>query len=528
MQWIVTSEEMKALDRTTIEHFQVPSIVLMERAALCFTKEVIKKVPCGHILAVCGNGNNGADGLAAARLLHQKGYEVTVVQAMDNGRRTKENQLQRDILKRYGIHITEQLPKEQRFDCVADALFGVGLSREPKGMYAEWISYMNACSGLKAAIDMPSGVSSDNGEAYGTAFYADLTVTFAYTKAGQLLYPGRMLCGELVTADIGITDASFLHQKPSAFTYDMTDLKRIPPRHPRGNKGTFGHVLAVAGSKNMAGAALFCAQAAYCTGCGLVKIYTEKENRVMLQSTLPEAILSVYQDDLPQDDSKTLSAQIAAGLDASLEEAIHWADVIILGPGIGQGKKARQIVAQVMKQAAVPVVADADALNILAEHLDLLKQAFAPLVITPHLGEMARLCKTDTNALKQSVRQAAEQFAKTYGLTCVLKDATTVTAGAGGTSFQTAGCSAMAKGGSGDVLAGIIAGLIAQGMVPEEAAHLGVYVHGLAGSRAARIKGSYSVLARDLIDAVGAVMECREESEEETKTIPITGRRATV
>ncbi|MDE7314006.1 MAG: NAD(P)H-hydrate dehydratase [Eubacterium sp.] len=497
MKWIVNSEEMNACDSNTIRHFKVPAIVLMERAALCFVDEVVKNVPSGRILAVCGNGNNGADGLAAVRLLYQRGYQVTAVQVPDNGKRTKENQLQRDILAQYGIHILEQLPKEMHFDCVADALFGVGLSREPKGIYAEWISYMNACSGLKAAIDMPSGVSSDDGTAYDPAFAADITVTFAYQKAGQVLYPGCRYCGDIITAEIGITDQSWLGVKPSCFTLEPSDLKQLPYRHPRGNKGTFGHVLAVAGSRQMAGAALFCAKAAYCTGCGLVKIYTAESNRQILQSTLPEAILTVYDDEAPQEANER----------QSLAEALKWADAVILGPGIGQSEQAQRMATQVLSDAAVPVIADADALNLLAGNLHLLQAMTAPLVITPHLGEMARLCGRNIKQIQSSLRQTAEQFAKSYQLTCVLKDAVTVTAGTCGTSLNTSGCSAMAKGGSGDVLAGMIAGLAAQGMDPEHAAHMGVYLHGLAGSLAARRKGSYSVLARDIIDAIGAVME---------------------
>lgn len=497
MKWIVNSKEMSACDSNTIRHFKVPAIVLMERAALCFVNEVAKYVPSGHILVVCGNGNNGADGLAAVRLFYQRGYTVTAIQVPDNGKRTKENQLQRDILAQYGIHILEQLPKEQHFDCVADALFGVGLSRAPKGIYAEWISYMNACSGYKAAIDMPSGISSDDGAAYDPAFAAGLTVTFAYQKAGQVFYPGCQFCGTTVIADIGITDESWLGQAPSCITLEKSDLKRIPYRHPRGNKGTFGHVLAIAGSRNMAGAALFCAKAAYCTGCGLVKIYTESANRAILQGTLPEAILSVYEEE-----AKSQEKEMQA-----LAEALAWADAIVLGPGMGQSEKALQVVAQVLSEATVPVVADADALNLLAGNLHLMKDTSAPLIITPHPGEMARLCGRDVAQITRTLRQSAEQFAKEYRLTCVLKDAVTVTAAASFTSLNTSGCSAMAKGGSGDVLAGMIAGLAAQGMEPEWAAHLGVYLHGLAGSFAAKKKGSYSVLARDMIDAIGAVME---------------------
>lgn len=492
MKWIVNSEEMKYCDSNTITHFGVPSLVLMERAALSVAEQVLKKVPAkGSILIVCGSGNNGADGLAVTRLLYQRGYEVTAAQIPDHGKRSPENQLQRNILEKYGIDITEHIPSDRKYDCVIDALFGIGLSRAPQGVYAEWIQVMNAACGYKIAIDMPSGVSSDDGRAYDPAFSADLTVTFAYQKVGQLLYPGCEKCGEILTAEIGITDAGWLERRPSCFILEAEDTKRLPKRPPRSNKGTFGRVLAVAGSKNMAGAALFCAQAAYCTGCGLVKIYTEEANRVILQSALPEAILSTYAE---------------AGLQNSLADALNWADVIILGPGIGRSRQAHAAVEQVLKTADVPVVADADALNILAENLSLLRSTSAKLILTPHPGEMARLCKKPIPEIQNTMRQTAEEFASQYHLVCVLKDAVTVTASASGTCLNTTGCSAMAKGGSGDVLTGVIAALAAQGMEPEEAARMGVYIHGLAGEEAARQKGSYSVLARDLIDGIGTVL----------------------
>lgn len=505
MKWIVNSEEMRYCDSNTIKHFGVPSLVLMERAALSVAEQVLKKIPAkGSILIVCGSGNNGADGLAVTRLLYQRGYEVTAAQVPDYGKRSPENQLQRDILEKYGINITDHIPSDRKYDCVIDALFGVGLSRAPQGVYAEWIQAMNAACGYKIAVDMPSGVSSDDGRAYDPAFTADLTVTFAYQKVGQLLYPGCEKCGEIITAEIGITDASWLERRPSCFTLEAEDKKRLPKRPPRSNKGTFGRVLAVAGSKNMAGAALFCAQAAYCTGCGLVKIYTEETNRIILQSALPEAILSTYEETADAKGAK--EAQKVKALQQSLADAVNWADIIILGPGIGRSKQAYAAVEQVLLTADVPVVADADALNILAENLNLLRSASAKLILTPHPGEMARLCKKPIPEIQNTMRQTAEEFASQYHLVCVLKDAVTVTASASGTCLNTTGCSAMAKGGSGDVLTGVIAALAAQGMEPEEAARMGVYIHGLAGEAAARQKGSYSVLARDLIDGIGTVL----------------------
>lgn len=514
MKWIVNSEEMKYCDSNTITHFGVPSLVLMERAALSVTEQVLKKIPAGgSILIVCGSGNNGADGLAAARLLYQRGYEVTAVQVPGQGKRSPENQLQRDILQKYGINITEHIPADRTYACVIDALFGIGLSRAPQGVYAEWIQAMNAACGYKLAVDMPSGVSSDDGRAYEPAFTADLTVTFAYQKAGQLLYPGCEKCGEVVTAEIGITDASWLERKPACFILEAEDKKRLPKRPARSNKGTFGRVLAVAGSKNMAGAALFCAQAAYCTGCGLVKIFTAQANRMILQSALPEAILSTYEeadeDEFSADFEGKHDPHVMQKQQESLADAVKWADVIILGPGIGRSKQAYAAVEQVLQTADVPVVVDADALNILAEQLHLLHSTSAKLILTPHLGEMARLCKKPIPDIQNTIRQTAEAFALQYHLVCVLKDAVTVTASASGTCLNTTGCNAMAKGGSGDVLAGIIAALAAQGMEPAEAAQMGVYIHGLAGEAAAQQKGSYSVLARDLIDGIGTVLSKR-------------------
>ncbi len=503
MRWIVNSEEMMACDSNTIRHFGVPSLVLMERAALGVVRQVLREVPkASAFCIVCGNGNNGADGLAVARLLWQQGCKVTVVQVPDTGKRTPENQTQRDILARYGIHITERFPSDIQCDCVIDALFGVGLSREPKGIYAEWITAMNALGGLKAAVDMPSGVSSDDGAVYEPCFQADLTVTFAYEKAGQILYPGREKCGKTILAEIGITDDSWLNKRPSCHMLEPADLRQLPKRPSRSNKGTFGRVLAIAGSTNMAGAALFCAQSAYRTGCGLVKICTTQSNRAVLQGALPEAVLAVYDEE----ESETM-------LQHTVSEALAWADVVILGPGIGTGKAARQIVSYVLKNTSLPVVADADALNILAEQPKLLTDTPAKLVLTPHPGEMARLTGRKVCEIQRSIRRTAEEFAARYHVVCVLKDAVTVIAGPSGTCFNDTGCSAMAKGGSGDVLTGVIAGLLAQGMEPEAAAQAGVFINGLAGEAAAKKNGRYSVLARDILAEIGGVMDtgiCKE------------------
>ncbi len=512
MKRIVNSEEMQYCDSNTINHFGIPSLVLMERAALSVTNQMTMMhtarqphaVPPGRIppritagtrvLIVCGNGNNGADGLAIARLLFQQGCDVTAAQVPDNGKRSKDNQIQRDILQRYGIQIQEHIPQKMQYQYVVDALFGVGLSRPPKGEYAEWIRVMNRLDAYKVAVDMPSGVSSDDGTVYEYAFEADLTVTFAYQKIGQLFYPGCEKCGHTVLAEIGITDDSWLGRSPSCYALEPPDLARLPYRPAHSHKGTFGRLLAAAGSRGMAGAALFSAEAAYRMGCGLVKICTPRENRVILQSTLPEAVLLTGKD-------KRIRQELFL-------EAVKWADAIALGPGIGTGRQAQRILKMTLEHAEVPVVIDADGLNILAGHLEWLQRTRAEVIITPHLGEMSRLTGKKVSDIQESLLSTAREFAGRFRITCVLKDARTVTAFPDGEAYiNTSGCNAMAKGGSGDVLTGMIGGLLAQGMAVRDAVPMGVYIHGLAGEAAAREKGKYSVLARDMIAAAGSVIK---------------------
>lgn len=564
MKRIVNSEEMKFCDSSTITHFGVPSIVLMERAALSVVSRIPEEfINGGSILIACGSGNNGADGLAAARMLHQKGCDVTVARMPDNGRCTQENKMQLSILNKYKIRVVDSIPQPDAYDCIIDALFGVGLSRPPEGVYAQWIYALNQKSGYKIAVDLPSGVSSDTGQVYPACFQADLTVTFAYYKIGQILYPGCEKCGRVVVEQIGITDDSWLSRSPSCFMPDKEDLYHLPHRPKRSNKGTFGRVLVIAGSTNMAGAALFCAKAAYRTGCGLVKIYTPDRNRVILQTALPEAIIaaydesiyeesvyeeSMYEESMYEESSYAIKKDTAHEEFFSIEEdtaiekvsaveedttnekvssdkhtafekenllrdAIQWADVIAVGPGIGTGPDARRILEQTLKEAKVPLVLDADALNIAAADPQLLSTASSPLILTPHLGEMARLTGRQVLEIQNTMISTAEEFAGRHQLVVVLKDAVTVTASPSAVYLNTSGCSAMAKGGSGDVLTGMIAALLAQGMEPEKAAVMGVYIHGLAGEAAARQYGEYSVLAADLIESIGSIMKKYHECE---------------
>ncbi|MCM1259199.1 MAG: NAD(P)H-hydrate dehydratase [Roseburia sp.] len=492
MKYMLSSQEMKEFDKNTIEHFGIPSMVLMERAALSVFQLIKERFPkTESVLVICGPGNNGGDGFAIARLLFLTGYPVSVYLPMNMDKMTGETRFQYMSAKRYEIPIAETLGK---YDIIVDALFGIGLSRPLEGKLKDLIQWCNSQEAVRIAVDMPSGISADTGAILGEAFLAQITVTFGFAKIGQMLYPGAQYCGELVTADIGIDEHSMLGKKPGVSYLEDMDIKKfLPLRKKDSNKGSYGKVLVIAGSDKMAGAACFCAKAAYLAGCGLVQVFTPKANRDVLLSFLPEAIVTDY--DMEKVDV------------ALLREKMDWADVILVGPGIGTGDSAIFLVEEVLGQKEKRVVMDADALNILAKDMERLKQSENSIIVTPHLGEMSRLTEKTIPRIKESLLTQAEDFAKQYKVVCVLKDARTVIGTEEGLYVNLSGCDGMASGGSGDVLAGLIAGLLAQNISLKSAAVLGVFLHGRAGEEAAVEKGNASMLARDILDKIPIVIK---------------------
>lgn len=492
MNILADSRQMKMCDNNTIHHFGIPSLVLMERAALATAEIVEEKVkPRACVLVVCGTGNNGGDGFAVARILHQKKYRVIPVMTGDWDKVTPETRQQMEICQAYGIEIYREIPVME-YGAVIDALFGIGLSREIRGKYAGNIEQMNELPGLKVAVDIPSGIQADTGNILGTAFRADITVTFAFAKPGLLLYPGAEYAGSVIVKDIGITPESFLNEKITVCELTKQDLQLVPERRDYSNKGSYGKVLVVAGHKNMAGAAFFSGKAAYATGAGLVKLYTEEENRIILQQLLPEAVLETYDSGLNPE---------------AFQSSMDSADVIVAGPGIGTEEKSEEIIKAVLKYAKVPVILDADGLNLLSQHLEWLQETKAPVLVTPHLGEMARLTKKSIFDIQKQLLQLAREFAEEYNVICILKDARTVTALPDGRAYiNTSGNNGMAAAGAGDVLTGVLAGLIAQGMDIKQAAPLGVYLHGSGGDWIRRQSGTYGMTAQDIIEGVRQVL----------------------
>lgn len=523
MKQIVTGAQMKEIDQDTIERIGIPSMVLMERAALAVADEVEKLAGAvghgqgaqgekaaagvavgaaagaatGRVLAVCGTGNNGADGIAAGRILQSRGMDVTILLAGDPAHGSEERRRQQKIAVNLDMTVVaadDFLPGD--YDVIIDALFGIGLSREVEGSYLELIELLRSQYQKKGvpvvAVDISSGIHADTGAVMGTALKADVTVTFGWRKTGQLLYPGKEYTGRLVVADIGFSEVSLQKAGWDCQAWTRDDLQKLPPRAADGNKGTFGKVLIVAGCRGMSGAAYLSALGAYRTGAGLVKILTVTENRVVLQSLLPEAIVETY-------DPETIAE--TAQFQTFLEQQCDWADTIVLGPGLGQEPYVEYVAETILSHAYVPIVLDADGLNTVAAHPYLTQYFTENVIITPHMGEMARLCGMTVAQLKEDPLGAAREYSSRYQVVCVLKDAVSVIADKDGTTcLNTSGCSAMAKGGSGDVLSGVIAALAARGMECTDAAACGVYLHGLAGEAAARDRGMDGVLAREIAD----------------------------
>lgn len=438
-------------------------------------------------------GNNGGDGLALGRLLIEAGYPVDICEIGGISRASESYQAQKNILEKMDIPVLDEIPEED-YDVIIDGIFGVGLTREVAGIHREVIAKLNKKEAIRIAIDVPSGVDASDGKVLGIAFKADMTVTFGLSKIGLLFYPGAAYAGEVVVKDIGFPRIAVDEVDPGAFTYEEGDQCRIPARRPDSHKGTYGKVLIVAGSVNMAGAAYLSGKAAYKTGSGLVRIFTREENRVILQTLLPEAILTTY-------------TGLSDGIPA-LSEAVDWADVIVFGPGIGRGENIEWFLHLVRENAKVPVVIDADGLNEISSMesrgTDFLNGFQAPVILTPHMMEMSRLCGSSVAEIKENRIGAAKEYARENKVILVLKDSRTIiTDGTERLYINTNGNSGMATGGSGDVLTGIIGGMLAAGMKPFDAAAMGVFLHGRCGDAAAKDLGEASVMAGDLVQYLG-------------------------
>lgn len=501
---LATAKEMKELDRRAIEGEGIPSIDLMDRAAAGVAQAALSFLPRrgGKCAVFCGSGNNGGDGIAAARLLFLKGIEVRVFlvgsyekltpDALEETRRLSECGVE---LEAFELENAGQAAYARSCQVLIDAVFGVGLSREiqPESPFAAAIRLMNECPGKVVAADIASGVEADTGRILGCAVKADKTVTFTLPKPGQFLGEGADHSGEVTAWDIGIPEKLVRSMACQAQTMEEAFLREaLPPRKADGHKGTFGKVLVIGGAVGYTGAPYLTATAAVRSGCGLVFL------------GVPETIWSVEAAKctsampFPLPDTKGLLSENAL---QKIEEKLDGCDVLALGPGLGRSAEITALVCGLLEKTEKPVVLDADGINALAGHIDVLDRRRGRVtILTPHDGEFARL----GGDLRSGDRLgAARSFAGDHGCYLVLKGhRTLIAAPAGNVLVNTTGNSGLAKGGSGDVLTGIIASLLAQGASPIRAAGLGVWLHGRAGDIAAERLTPYAMTPEDVIAAL--------------------------
>ncbi len=505
---VVTAQEMRQLDRLTIEKYGVPSLTLMERAGEGVVKALLDRFRTalkGGVLVVAGKGNNGGDGLVVARHLKKKRIpcEVVLLARKDDLSHDAAKNL-RAYLKAKGKVIeatAESLPlllrqmlKGKRL--LVDAILGTGLKEEVRGLYADAIRIMEA-SGLPiVAVDIPSGLDADRGRPLGVSTRAQMTVTFGYPKLGQVAYPGRSFVGDLVVVDIGIHPKAVEEVVPQTGLLEEKDVRRlIPSREPDTHKGTYGHLLVMAGSRGMIGAAVLGCRAAMRVGAGLVTLAAPRALNDIFAGCLVESMTEPLGNP-SEEDLQPLSDQDWARL---LEKK----SALLFGPGIGVKDGAKGVLWWLLRNLQIPWVIDADGLNNLAGEIGRLRNAKTPPVVTPHPGEMARLIGSDTDAVNRDRIGIARAFAREHRCYVVLKGARSVIATLEGKVFiNPTGNAGMASGGMGDVLAGILSGLLAQGFRVEDALRLGVFLHGYVGDQVAATRGEMGIIASDVVEGL--------------------------
>lgn len=507
---LLTAGQMRELDRRTIEEIGLPGVVLMENAGRGVAELLDRRFAALHpgtVLVLAGKGNNGGDGFVVARHLLNRGWRVRTMVLAERAQVAGDAAVNLDALSRAGGEVAfapdaeRLLPLLRLVDDVrlaVDALFGTGLAADVAGPAAAAIDWLNASGLPVVAVDLPSGVDASTGRVLGRAVQAEVTVTFAAAKLGHVLYPGATLAGELVVVDIGIP-ASLLEQ--TGDDHLLIDAEAavplLPPRPVTGHKGTFGHLLAVAGSTGKSGAAALAADGGVRSGAGLVTVACPASVQPVLAVKMTEAMTAP----LPEVGG-------ALSLQALEELRALWAgkDALALGPGLGLAEETMVLVRRLVRECPLPLVLDADGLNALAGHAEILRERQGPpAVLTPHPGEMARLTGMTVAEVEADRLGAAREFARSYGVVLVLKGARTVTALPDGrVRVNGSGNPGLASGGMGDVLTGLLGGLLAQGLAPGDAAVLGVYLHGRAADRLARILGTAGLTAGDLLREIPA------------------------
>ena len=525
---VVTAAEMRQIDQDTIEGIGIPGIVLMETAGSAIVRAIEQHYPtCQRIGIFAGKGNNGGDGIVIARQLAHIGRDVRLFLVSPSDSFTGEAQTNLQIAERLtasfgdlraapkgGLQIEEILTEAEFYgtgtvpttlatcELLVDAILGTGLRGTVRDPIAAIINAINSLPIPILSVDFPSGLDADTGHPLGTCVRAERTVTIGLPKRGLLMHPGAELAGKLEVVDIGFPEQVVDAQNIKVnWTTAAQAAQWMPPRPPSSHKGSYGRVLVVAGSTGMTGAAALASEAALRAGAGLVTLATPKHLNPILEGLLPEVMTLP----LPETDAGSLSVLATPTI---LEFAVKTKSILAIGPGLSQHPETVSFVHQLIRENReqgldLRMVIDADGLNALAHVRETIALLNSDTVLTPHPGEMARLTNTSVPALEKDRIGTAQQFASKYGVTLVFKGAPTVTSTPNGSLWvNSTGNPGMATGGMGDVLTGIIAGLMAQGIPSESAAALAVYLHGLAGDITAETLGMPGLIANDVLKVV--------------------------
>jgi NAD(P)H-hydrate epimerase len=506
--YLVTSAEMQAMDRMAIERFGLPGRLLMENAGREAARVFLAhfaEIARGGVGVVAGRGNNGGDGYVIARYLAQQGYPVTVYLLSTTDKVQGDAAANLKLLSALGVPVIEA-PDEASFArCQStmravpvwvDAIFGTGLGGEVRGLFRNVIEFINHLKRPVLAVDIPSGLSADTGQPCGTCIRARITVTFAFPKVGQAVFPGAEYTGQLEVVDIGIPPHIADGVSPRQLLLSAEAVRGyLAPRAPDAHKGRTGHLLVIAGSPGKTGAAVMTAVSALRIGAGLVTLGAPESLHPLLETLTLEAMTS------------PLPETAAGRWDLSARDAIltlaQGKSCMALGPGLGPAAETGELVRELVRSSPIPLVIDADGLNHLAGHTQVLKDLAVPAILTPHPGEMARLLGTTAPAVQRDRIACARDLAATLNLHVVLKGARTIIAHPEGTVYvNPTGNPGMAAGGMGDVLTGVLAGLITQGIRPEPAARAAVYLHGAAADHLARSVGPWGYLASEVMSAL--------------------------
>lgn len=493
---LVTKEQIRKMDQRAINEYSIPGVLLMEQAAYSVFK-YFEKLPPMRIIIACGPGNNGGDGLALARQLTiWSSHQVSILLVANSSRLTGDAKIYYDICKSMDVTIHEYNSNEGKqlelkdADYLVDALLGTGLSKEVKGDMYQVVEAMNNTEKPIISIDIPSGICADTGKVLGIAIKAYKTITFALPKVGLYIYPGVWYANEVICTEIGIPRQIVDQTSSKVHAITEEEVKRwMPKRHMRSNKGTYGKVLVIGGQRGMSGAVALAAHSAIKIGAGIVTAAVPRAIHDIVEQKLTEVMSIPIHD---------VDGHFSIDAVADIEALMKGYSVIVVGPGMGRSKESQFIIEAVLKSNKDCII-DADGLYGLKPHLERLKGRKARTVITPHPGELSHLIDVPIEDLLDNPLYYTQKVAREYGLIVVFKIERTMISDGEHVWINTTGNPGLAKGGSGDVLAGMIGGIVAQGLPALEAANISVYAHGKAADRLCETKSIYTFLPSDLI-----------------------------